>query len=33
MQATGNFKDFRFKVLHIAWSGPQMKRGGQVLIQ
>ena len=33
MRATGVFKLFRSKVLHVAWSEPQRKRGVQVLIQ
>ena len=33
MRVTGNFEVFRFIVLQVAWSDPQMKRGGQVLIQ
>ena len=33
MRATGDFEVFRFEVLHVAWSEPQRKRGGQVLIQ
>ena len=33
MRATGEFKVFRFKVLQVAWSEPQRKRGGQLLIQ
>ena len=32
MRAMGDFKVFRYKVLHVAWSDRQRKRGGQVLI-
>ena len=28
-----DFKNFRFKVLHVAWSEPQRKRGEQVVHQ